>query len=147
VHRDNHGDRGGGRGEAVARAGIRRRAGRQKGQAQRDVSDHPRELDLPPRPPATVKSDRGGQRQRRECEGPDQLDDVRIAVVSDAVDERQAEEEHDGADGAKDAGDIRAGGAVGAREQPAEIGLLDPSRFEPGANVVQKRNVLHTRYI
>ena len=72
---------------------------------------------------------------------------MRIAVVTDAEDERQAEEEHDRAGSPKDAGDVRADGAVGANEQPAEIGRLDPSRLEPGANVVQKRVILHTSYI
>ena len=72
---------------------------------------------------------------------------MRVTVVSDAEDERQAEEEHERAGGAKDAGDVRAGGAVRTTEQPAEIPLLDSSRLEPGANIDQKRVILHTRYI
>ena len=40
-----------------------------------------------------------------------------------------------------------AGSGYGLAASAAAIALLDPSRLEPGANVVQKRVILHTSYI
>ena len=94
-----------------------------------------------------MKRDRSRQRRRREDERPGQLHGIRVAVEADAEQEPEAEQEHDCPDGAKDARHTRPAGAVGTREQPAQVGLVDRSRVEGRADIAEEVIILHTGYI
>jgi hypothetical protein len=72
---------------------------------------------------------------------------VRSAVVSNAEHEREAEQEHDRTGSAKDAGDTGPLRAVRTREEPPHVALVDPSRLEGRAQLVQERVISHTGYI
>jgi hypothetical protein len=88
-----------------------------------------------------------GSRDDRRTPAGGQLHGIRVAAEADAEEEPEAEQEHDRPGGAKDARHTRPAGAVGAREQPAHVGLVDRSRVESSTDIAEEVVILHTGYI
>jgi hypothetical protein len=94
-----------------------------------------------------VNADGGAQGGGWEQERPHELDRVRVVGVAEPEEQAEPEQEDDRPGGPQNARRARPVRAVGAREHPADVGLLDASGVEGRTQLGKEVVVLHLRYI